>query len=361
MNDRAVDGIDRKANPVMLVLGRESRGYSQTALAKKVGALQATLSKIESGLLPAPKILVEKIADALNYPPSFFYQSHRFQQLPMSFFRKRKKLASGDVRAIRAKINIARLRLEVLLRSGEVPEPRLVLTDLQKTGGTPEETAALLRVRWNLAPGPIADLTKTIEDAGILVVFCDFETDLMDGVSLYEPGDTLPPMIFVSPRIPGDRLRWTLSHELAHIVLHHHLSVLPDDEDTEKEANLFASEFLMPAREIRGQLGYLTMQRLAQLKVHWKVSMRAILNRAVALDRVSKRSASYLWMNLGKAGGTTEPVSIEAERPSFVRDLVGKHLKEYHYSTKDLATVLHQSIDELRAEYALQQSNLRLG
>jgi Zn-dependent peptidase ImmA (M78 family) len=57
--------------------------------------------------------------------------------------------------------------------------------------------------------------------------------------------------------IPGDRERLTLAHEVGHVVMHH----LPTEEDPEDEANLFAATFLMPADDIHGDLGNLTLPR----------------------------------------------------------------------------------------------------
>src|SRR5687767_15778731 len=104
----------------MVILGREARGYSQTELADKVHVHQSIVSRVESGLLSPTPELVDKLSEVLSFPRSFFFQAHRFHQLPVSFFRKRKALPSRDVRAIRARINIARLRIEVLLRSAPI-------------------------------------------------------------------------------------------------------------------------------------------------------------------------------------------------------------------------------------------------
>ncbi len=344
----------------MVILGREGRGLSQSQLADALGVDQSTLSRVEAGLAPAPPGFVEKLAEALKFPVTFFYQAHRFQQLPVSFFRKRKRLSSRDVRAIRAKINIARLRIEILSRSAHLAEPKLILKDLRASGETPERAAMLLRVRWHLPPGPIPNLVKVIEDAGVLVIPSDFETTLVDGVSLYEPDDTLPPMIFINPALPGDRMRWTLAHELAHVVLHHHLAIPRDDDGVEEEAHRFAQELLTPAREIRGQLNGLTLQRLAALKVHWKVSMRALLKRAEGFGYISERNARYFWMRLSSMGGTTEPVPLEPERPAAVRSLVERHLREFRYTMRDMAALLHQNVDEFKAEYLLHGGPLRL-
>jgi hypothetical protein len=68
--------------------------------------------------------------------------------------------------------------------------------------------------------------------------------------------------------VPGDRYRFTLAHELAHLVLHNHPA---GDEEMETEADEFAAEFLMPAKEVRPYVAAPSLGRLGRAKAHWKV------------------------------------------------------------------------------------------
>lgn len=343
-------------NPEMVLLARESRGYSQTAFAEAIGISQGALSKIESGGLTPSRDVLARMADKLRYPPALFAVPMRPYPLPLPFYRKKARLGANEVKRIRAAVNLARLRLEVLLRAEEPRVPRLVLGDVPGRKDTPEQIAALLRVHWRLARGPIPNLVEVIERAGVLVVPVDFGTRLIDGLSMWEPSDALPPVIFVHSQIPGDRFRWTLAHELGHIVLHHHLQSVTT-EDVEAEADAFAAEFLMPEQDVRGHLTSITIQRLAQLKVHWRVSMRALLMRAKQLRKLPEAASRRLWMQLSSYGGTSEPVEIERENPTAVRTLVERHLTELGYSQKQLSAALYQSLEEFRAEYLLSTNN----
>lgn len=346
-------------SPLMLTIARESRRMSQSALAKAAHVTQSALSQIESGMFTPTSEVVHRLAAELRYPPTLFDVPLRFQQLPVSFFRKKARVGVRDVNAIRARVNLYRLRIEILMRSSELRDPRVALTDITREGLSPEAAAQRLRVYWNVAPGPVKDLTSVVEDAGILVVPLDFGSAAVDGLSLYEPNDNLPPMVFMNPNLSADRWRLTLCHELGHIVLHHHLSIPPDAKDMEAEAYRFAQEFLMPAREIAGHLGYLTMQRLAALKVHWRVSMRALVKRAEVLGRISDRQARRLWMQLS-ANGVTEPVSIAAETPLMLKGIVERHIAELGYSHRDISLLLHQDVDEFRSDFGIVTNHLRL-
>ena len=126
-----------------------------------------------------------------------------------------------------------------------------------------------------------------------------------DGLSIYEPGDILPPMIFLNPDMPGDRWRLTLAHELGHIVLHHHQRMLPEHHELEREAYDFATEFLAPRQESASHLRSVSMQRLAQISHRvadsvWHEGMRAVVPR---VDRVARREGPRLHRLRGRGRG----------------------------------------------------------
>ena len=69
-------------NGKQIQLARESRGISQTELAKRVPNLsQSNLSKMEVNKLPITTETLVNVAEVLGYPMQFFYKPT--QQTPM--------------------------------------------------------------------------------------------------------------------------------------------------------------------------------------------------------------------------------------------------------------------------------------
>jgi Zn-dependent peptidase ImmA (M78 family) len=100
------------------------------------------------------------------------------------------------------------------------------------------------------------------------------------------------------------------------------MHTLPVDGQ-EEDADLFASELLMPAAEIRDELSHLDMPALARLKARWGVSMAALIRRARDLGEISHYRYRELNIELSKAGWRTrEPVEVPAERPRLLADAV---------------------------------------
>jgi Zn-dependent peptidase ImmA (M78 family) len=109
--------------------------------------------------------------------------------------------------------------------------------------------------------------------------------------------DDLPVML-VNERIPTDRLRLTIAHELGHLCLHS-LEITSTMED---EANSFAAEFLMPTEAIRSQLRNLTLGRLQDLKREWGVSMQALIEKAHAIGYLTSQRRTSMYKSFSANG-----------------------------------------------------------
>jgi hypothetical protein len=189
------------------------------------------------------------------------------------FHRKRQDVPAKTLAKIHAVINIKRIHLTRLLRAADLPEcriPKIETDDLDSSFTVKRiaDIARRTRALWMLPPGPIENLCGAIEDAGGVVIPCDFETLRVDAVSQWVP--SLPPLFFVNNVIPQDRLRYSLAHELGHLILHQMTHENADPSLTphaEQQANAFAAELLLPEREIRPDLFDLTLPRLAVLKL----------------------------------------------------------------------------------------------
>lgn len=344
-------------NPEMLVLAREARRLTQTALAKRTGVSQGTISKIENGQLVPPPETIEALALGLEFPKTLLARDSRASTVPVTFFRKKASLSQGDAKRILATITLQRAQMETLLRSVDGLPSANVPTALPSGSRSAADLAAELRRGWRMPRGPIEDLTALFEANGIVVVPTDFGADGIEGLSIREPG--LPPLMFVNALAPMDRVRFTMAHELGHLVMHHAQAIAPDD--CESEADLFASEFLMPAQDIRYQLGEIDIEKLARLKTEWRVSMQSLLMRASALQRVGPARSKRLWIEMSISGyRTKEPVEIAREEPALVREMVQSHLEDLEYTPGELAAALDLSEEEFRAQYMRSRSHRHL-
>jgi Zn-dependent peptidase ImmA (M78 family)/transcriptional regulator with XRE-family HTH domain len=352
--------MNSKFNADLLRVARQVRGWSQTELSNRSSVSQAHLSKVENGLLAPTDEVTKKFAETLNFPVDFFEQQDRVMGLPVSvhpMYRKRASVGQRAIDALEAELNIRIMSVRRLLKSAtieaEFPMPSL---DIDEFDGDIEEIAALVRRTWLLPSGPIKNLVEVAERAGCIVMHCDFSSAGVDGVTVKMAG--LPPCIFLNKNAPADRQRFSLAHEIGHIVMH------PVPSQTmEDEANAFASALLMPMKDIKRPLsGRLTLQRLASLKPVWRTSMAALLYRAKAVGAITPNQSQYLWRQLSKMGyRKNEPAELDfaVEEPVLVPELFRLHLEELGYSLSELASALCLAEKDIVEFYHLDEGERR--
>ena len=143
----------------------------------------------------------------------------------------------------------------------------------------------------------------------------------IDAFSAWADIDGPRPFLGLSKDCPGDRTRYSVSHELGHLVLHKGL--YGRTQNLEDEANEFAAEFLLPEHAMRRTLSNdLTLSQAIQLKKRWKVSIQAIVRRARTLNIISERRYRQLFTQLSASGWRkAEPVEIPPERPRSFRKM----------------------------------------
>ena len=191
-------------NPEMMILARERKGLSQSALAKKIGITQASVSRYEGGLAVPPQEQVAAIADALERPAGYFFLRERTYSASCLFHRKR-QLTLGEERRIHAQVNDLRISASILLHEAEI-ESKFSFHRLNAAKRGPVWAAQELRRLWQLPTGPVRSVVRSIERGGGIVFRCAFGTRKVDGISQWPiDSDDTPPVFFVNENVPGDR------------------------------------------------------------------------------------------------------------------------------------------------------------
>ncbi|MGG1637240.1 ImmA/IrrE family metallo-endopeptidase [Paenibacillus sp. NRS-1760] len=352
--------LNNEYNPQLFIIGRESRGISQNEMSKQLGISQGKLSKIENGLLPVNEEEINLFSQLLNYPISFFSRNEKTYGVGLSEFFHRKKQAVPQkvLSKIYARLEIRRMEIFNLLRSVEIGGDDFPYMDPDQYNGNVEQIAQTMRASWKLQRGPIQNIVDIIEEAGGIVIPFDFEGANVDAICLSHPGS--PPLVFTNFDRPMDRIRFTLAHEIGHLVMHR--KPPSEDTDIEEQADRFASEFLMPKSEISSQLVDINLKKLATLKPYWKVSMAALLVRSRDLGKLADRQYRHFWMQMGQAGyRTREPVELDVplETPLTLEEVIGVYQNDFKYTQKDICEVLKLNEVEASYYYPISSSHLR--
>ncbi|MBU0921427.1 MAG: ImmA/IrrE family metallo-endopeptidase [Pseudomonadota bacterium] len=341
-------------NPDLLRVARQLRGLQQGDAAQRLGISQAMLSRVENRLSPFSGDLIDRAATVFGMPRTFFVQTDTVLGAPVSvhpMWRKKAAVSAREMDQIVAELNVRLMHMRRLLRAVEIeatyPIPSLPVDEFESV----ERIAALARAQWQMPAGPIHNLTRALEAAGIVVVHSDMAGSAVDGVTFSAPG--VPPLIVLNGNQPADRMRFTLAHELGHLVMHR----TQPTQQMEEQANEFASFFLMPTQDIRPYYSRrIDLRLLAELKPVWRVSMASLLMRARSLGLLAYNQERYLWQQFSMAKirlGEPPELDFERERATALPDLIQAHIQQLGYSISDLAGMLHLQPDELSTLYGL--------
>ncbi|WP_375579070.1 XRE family transcriptional regulator [Marivirga tractuosa] len=346
-------------NYKQLTFAREYRKYSQTELASRIpGLSQSNLSKFEKGLDTLSNDLIEKIIDFLDFPKEFF-QQHIPSMVENAEYRRRATITKGDRLDIEYSIRFISHLIDQMSNAIEWPDLKLKAIDIED-GFSPVSIAKLIRKQFKLKNGePVKNIFSIIEQSGIIIYELD-ANEKFDGVSFQTENGF--PLIIVNSNFSNDRKRFTLAHELGHLVMHV-LTENPISEyrNKEKEADQFASEFLMPEDGIRNSLLNLKLSYLADLKSYWLTSMGAIIRKAKDLHCISADKYKYLNIELSRRGWKkNEPVHVFIDSPKLFSVGYKLHKNDLEYSDEELSKAFRVPTDVVKRYYNLPRGESKL-
>lgn len=245
-------------------------------------------------------------------------------------FRKRTTLTKAQQEQIKATVHdtaVQQAWLHTTLypdRKPELPRRKKVSTLDQA-----ERIAGQVRELWKLGDHPIDSVTRVIEDRGGIVIGWDKSKPVFDGLAGWV-NDTFP-VIVVSMAVPDDRRRYSLAHELGHLVMD--CNGVPVEEE-EKLACRFGAAFLVPEavakRELSQKRRHLDLYELGLLKEKHGLSMQAWARRAWDLGIIEQGYYQQICREFNQRGWRkTEPFAFEGrEVPTRLKQMVLHALAE---------------------------------
>jgi Zn-dependent peptidase ImmA (M78 family)/transcriptional regulator with XRE-family HTH domain len=356
-----------KLNPKQIILARNIRGLSQGELSKRLGqSNQSVLSNVEKEKIPFTEELAEAIASALSLPVSFFYRAKTFTRLSKFYYRKRNAFPAAELIPLEAKMEVIRSGYVELLNAVDIKTQKLPAIPVRHNS-SPEAIAASFRLFLGLDQDPIDNLVTLVEKLGIAVLFLAVDSDKFSGLTLQT--DLNVPIIVVNKNMPNDHKKFTISHEIAHLIMHIPFSedpefydALEDLDEVEKQADAFAGAFLMPQKVAQYSFRNLTYSKLTELKLYWKVSKQAIIYRAREVGAISDSKFKSLFIELSRYGERKkESIEIAIDKPVLFKKIIDVHQKQLGYSSKTIAEdILHISEKDFYDWFEADRPKLRV-
>lgn len=290
-----------KPIPERIREAREARGFSAENFAERLGVTRQAVAQYETGQASPSGEVMRKIVAETAQPVAFFATAPARAGEPKSpFFRSLKRMEQQERKRIIRRLQWAGDIATMVGRFVDLPQLSLpaVWFDADRDDVDEIEAAAeALRDHWNLGRGPIRDLAEVLERHGVILVREHVECADMDAVSCWIGGRAF---ILLSAEVTsGPRDKFNLAHELGHLVMHSDVEITADNLDRiERQANRFASAFLMPAESFSREVLGTSIDYFLALKERWGVAIAAMAYRCRDLNILSENQFSYIFRQM---------------------------------------------------------------
>ncbi len=332
---------------------RTMAGFSMQELADKVGVSKESISRYEKGIMQPDSSKLIQLAKALEIKVDYFFRTSTVE-LNRVEFRKKSKLGAKKISEIKYRV-IDRLEkyleLEIILAiDNDFTNPVAGFT-IQSDSDI-EIAAERVRESWKVGQDPIPIVVEILEDNNIKVVEVNEPIDF-DGLSTLI--DNRVPVIVVNNNFPVERKRFTLLHELGHLLLE-----IPDyfsEEEKEKMCHRFAGAFLFPQKQFFNELGSkrdrFLLEELSSIQKEWGISISAIMQRAKDLGIIQPARLKQFYIRCNKDQNLKKEVNESRynvlEESLRFSQLLYKGIAQELLSISKASSLSNKSVDEIKS------------
>ena len=342
---------------------RKALGLSLRDVAKQLGLTHAAIKKYEDNLVTPSSDILIKLAQILKVKVEYFFRPERFT-LEKIQYRNHSNITSERLEEIQIqmldrieqRIELENLFPTSFIRKFSIPDFNKKISQMDDI----EIFADQLRKEWQLGLEPLADLIDLFEEQGIKVEVFEIGNSQYSKFDGFSASVNELPVIIISSQWPGDRQRFTLAHELGHLLL---TNILSESLDKEQCCNRFAGAFLLPKSAILAKLGEYRNNiepiELNLLKQEFGISMLSILHRAEDTKIISNNLYFELRKEFNKQGWNhKEPGEpYPKEQTHVFKQLVFHALAENYISESKAAEFMNSSIESFRNIRAMERQN----
>lgn len=348
--------VARAFDPSRLEQARRLRAMTKTDVHRRVGVSAAAIGQYERGEIVPRAETITALAAALDVPIAFFTLGRPAVRVEVSeaSFRRLRSTTVGQQQQATAYAELVWELSRYLEEYVEFPEVDLPDWAHSESDDTPDPVSAaqLMRSYWKLGTEPIPHLVYQLEQHGILAVLFSMKEDELDPkrkIDAFSISSLPRPIVVLTPDKADDvlRHRFSAAHELGHIVLHHGRH--GTDSQMERDADVFAAEFLTPRDTIQNELPRrINLARLEDVSQRWGVSIHSLLYRCKELEFISDSTYRRAWITLNAVKPTAHSIrDFPGERPELMKNALAL-LEEDGTSLADVAADLRLTVKTVR-------------
>lgn len=343
-----MDGIGKNLKRIRLL-----KNLSLKDAGNLLNMTATAISKYEKGeILPDSKKLID-FANAYNVKSIELLKVYNVPKMKFTSFRKKKRLTGQNLELLEELIQDEVAKYLEIIEMNNIDTDNIKLKKYSCNNLEDAEKAANdFRNYIKISnKQPISDLINILENLGIIIIQIknpDNRFDDFDGLS--EIVNSIPVIVLLDGIKDGARQRFTIAHELGHLVL----NINNDELDEEKLCNRFASALLMPKEAIINEFGYsrgnINFFELTAFKNEFKVSYAAIVYRLKDLNIISEYLYKKLSIFLSQRIGKNDPKPIQPETSFQFKKIVYKLEADEIISVNKACELLGVTVDEYNNE-----------
>lgn len=322
---------------VRLKSARILKGISLQELAQvldKPMSRQA-LHKYEQGIVTPNLEMLKMLSKALGVPVEHFYKKSSSLDIGKIEFRKLHSMpAREELSIIEQTKDILERYLEVEAILGIVANFANPLKSFKQIISYSDVNLAAMKVReaWNMGIDPIANVVDLLESHAVKIAKVSVN-DSIDGFQTWI-NESIPVIGYNKQKLDKqDRIRFTLLHELCHLLLGDKFGEATSDQ-IEKFCNHFAGVMLIPDSALFNELGehrnQILIQELGAIKRKYGISMQALLMRIKICGILNEHAVKQLFNAFKVLGWSiNEPYDFQGfEQSDRMLQLVYRALAE---------------------------------
>ena len=343
-----MDGIGKNLKRIRLL-----KNLSLKDAGNLLNMTATAISKYEKGeILPDSKKLID-FSNAYNVKSIELLKVYNAPKMKFTSFRKKKRLTGQNLELLEELIQDEVAKYLEIIEMNNIDTDNIKLKKYSCNNLEDAEKAANdFRNYIKISnKQPISDLINILENLGIIIIQIknpDNRFDDFDGLS--EIVNNIPVIVLLDGIKDGARQRFTIAHELGHLVL----NINNDELDEERLCNRFASALLMPKEAVINEFGYsrgnINFFELTAFKNEFKVSYTAIVYRLKDLNIISEYLYKKLSIFLSQRIGKNDPNPIQPEISYQFKKIVYKLEADEIISVNKACELLGFTVDEYNNE-----------
>lgn len=331
---------------------RVHKGLSMQEVANSIGVSKQMINKYEQGKsMPTSDKLIA-LAKLFQQKVDYFFRKPEVNIGEINF-RKKSKFGAKKISALKEEI---RIRIENYLYIENICEvsndfANPLVNSIVANEIDVKTSAITLREFWNIGLDAIHNIIDLLEDNHIKVIEIEDESGSFDGLATVI--DDKYHIIVISKGMPIERKRFTLMHELGHLLLPiRHL----DLKQQERFCNVFASEMLLSEANVLNEFGKqrsrITLEELKNVQEKYGISISAIVYKLGETGIMSQVQVRRFYQQLNfdaELKRVTEQSRYDGlEHSNRYENLIYRAVSEELISISKASSLLQISLDNLK-------------